>query len=604
MLEEQYDASIERIQELEIRHDRAVKSGNMLGMLTSLRSGVDILPRHIAAWGSRYSSLHELRPRFLEPRSYALAALAGDEDLLLRMDDLYRNHLPGFDASATPTFLAVAGAVRDTLQAEGSIEKFALRRRFPRTHWHYPADILNVGVRTKMVFLTTTAGRSEYSLTEPEEPKDRGSAKAPTLGPSLATSDVGLLDVRYVTIQGVERDPFERFEMDTFEERRTDPGKRVLPKNERRAFSPNCLVFAETTWLTTVERESDGLEFAVVEVLDRGGVVLSEIRIRLPKYGFRFHKPLGDALVMIDERLNVTVFTQYGVVASSSSLWSNVDFRAAFKTSAAQSKRDQAILDASASVLHDLLVFTVSNRVFVYRLSGERLAGFRLPQAPMPHISRLLSELSPEKQEAWDSRRAEALRNAGLPPHASRRQAMSALDENVPARRAGSDSFARVTRSLDAKDYVPYEPPLDFEFAAPDEARFARPTRDGSGVWIAGKSGLLLRVNLSSLIEEAWVVPSAPAQLVEAEWGIWGVQGNGIFFLRDGEPPHFYAIDGVQPETISQNRLVSMRGKDGKVIDLVDRVQTRFEISGRHILSIEIDSVPVVDTTTTRYSIR
>lgn len=51
MLEEQYDASIERIQELEIRHDRAVKSGNMLGMLTSLRSGVDILPRHIAAWG-------------------------------------------------------------------------------------------------------------------------------------------------------------------------------------------------------------------------------------------------------------------------------------------------------------------------------------------------------------------------------------------------------------------------------------------------------------------------------------------------------------------------------------------------------------------------
>lgn len=287
MLEEQYDASIERIQELEIRHDRAVKSGNMLGMLTSLRSGVDILPRHIAAWGSRRSSLHELRPpRFLEPRSYALAALAGDEDLLLRMDDLYRNHLPGFDASATPTFLAVAGAVRDILQAEGSIEKFALRRKFPRTHWHYLADILNVGVRTKMVFLTTTAGRSEYSLTEPEEPKGRGSAKAPTLGPSLATSDVGLLDVRYVTIQGVERDPFERFEMDTFEERRTDPGKRVLPKNERRAFSPNCLVFAETTWLTTVERESDGLEFAVVEVLDRVGSSSPKPGFVFPSTGF------------------------------------------------------------------------------------------------------------------------------------------------------------------------------------------------------------------------------------------------------------------------------------------------------------------------------
>lgn len=602
VLEERYYASIVRIRELETRHDRAIESGNMLGMLTSLRSGLDSLPRHIAAWVAVQDSSHVLSPtRFLEPRSYALAALAGDEGLLLQMDDIYRNHLPGFDADATPTFLTVAGAVKDILQAEGSSEKYALRRRFPRAHWRYLADILNVGVRTGTIFLTTIAGKSEYSLTQPEAPKDPAPAKAPTLGPGLVASAVSLLDVRYVSIQGVERDPFERFEMDPFEERHTDPGKHVL--HERRAFSPICLVFAETTWLTTVERESGGTEYAIVEVLDRGGVVLSQRRIRLPKRGLQFHKSLSDSLVMMDEHLNVTVLTQYGDVASYYSLWSNVDFRAAFKTLTADTKRDRAILDASASVLHDLLVFTVSNRVFVYRLNGERVAVFRLPQAPMPHMSRLLRELSPERQVAWESRRAEVLRSAGLPPEASRRQAMSALDADVPTRHEGSDSFARVTRSLDSENYVPYEPPLDLNLAALDEARFARPTRDGAGVWISGKSGLLLRVNLSSLIEEAWVLPSQPDQLVEAEWGTWGMQGTGIFFLRDGEPPHFYAIDGVRPATISQNRLVSSRGKVVKVFDLVNRVQTMVEIPGRHILSCEIDSVAVVDTTSTRYSI-
>jgi hypothetical protein len=482
-------------------------------------------------------------------------------------------------------------------EARGRVERFDLRRLFEREQWDHLTMALAALLSFERLFKTVEDGKSYFYAARPEA-KDAAPV-APLAALGEPASPARVIDLAFVSLHGREHAPHDDYEARRFELVDVAVTKTRSPTEARRPRAVTTLLVADRTWLVSEDKRSDGTIDVSAEVRDERGSLIATSRlksVRLP-----LHALAADALVSVDKALNLKVFDRDGEQRGGFALASSSAIRAAFKP-AAKAHPTPWILSATASLDLDMLTFGVLDHVFVHRLStGESLDTFRLPG--FFYTRSRYSDEDEEWAQAQEAKRLERLPDAldavGLPRDATRRQIASAVDASG---RVGRASFfggsVRVGGSRRGSKTA-YED-LDDIFGGLhlDQVEVVQTTRDGTALWISGRSGILIRYNLSGFVEEAWLLPHAAHLLVETDWGIWGTCLNDVFFLQPGAEPEVYKTNDQGGTMISRDLLLSRVLHQGQLVNLRNRTVGYFDLKGTVRARYLRDGKLVIETPT------
>lgn len=403
------------------------------------------------------------------------------------------------------------------------------------------------------------------------------------LGRNEAPMRVTPIDLSFATVHGTERAIGEPYETMSFLPTGVRSEKRRLPTTSRRPRALTALPFARHTWLFEGTKTAGTAQNIRGVVVDLSGEQVGHFAaddVRLPA-----HALTSDALVSHEKNGRLRVLTETGHEISQWSSLKSPSLVAAHRPAARHLPLWQTSRSVTASVQHDLLLASVLDHVFIYRLStGAQVASYRLPGYFLKR-SAFHSEEAEARMQSRERESARAVPNLlaslGLPEDATPRQIASAVDASgVIGRALTLGGSIRVvgkrkapTSAFDELDDIHYGLQLDW-------VELVQLSRDATALWVSSKSGLILRFNLAGFVEHAWVLPNAATSIVEAEWGTWGIAGRDLFYLSPNEAPEVFGIGDHQPRVLSADHAYGRMLSDFRLIKMGTKELGIFEQKG------------------------
>lgn len=576
---------VSRMFDLGRLYEKALGTGDMGKAMRVFRSALNEVPDHMGDW-LVWTAQMKAKARedysfipLLSRNAYPYLVVFDDPDLLDQFDGLMSTYSVHFEPNDRAEFVAVVAQVRDEITTRRKVERFELRRLFRRDQWDHVAMTLYALISLGEVFKTIEDGKTYLHPEKPEAPE----TAAPIALAALAEPEaqVRVIDLSFVTVYGQEHAPHADYPKSRFESAEVTVKKTRTPMDSRRPRALTTLLVGDRTWLISEDKRSDGKLDASVEILDAAGEFVGSARlqdVRLPQNALA-----TDALVSVDKALNLKVFDRDGQQRGGFALAGSAAVKAAFAP-AAKAYPTPWVSSATASLELDLVTFAVLDHVFVHRLTtGECLDAFRLPG--YFYTRSRYSDEDEEWAQNQEAKRLERLPDAldavGLPRDATRRQIASAVDASGHVGRASffGGSVRVVGRRRGGK--TAYEDLDDiFNGLHLDQVEVVQASRDGTALWIAGRSGILLRYNLAGFVEEAWLLPNAAHLVVETEWGTWGISHNDVFYLKPGVEPELFDINDQGGTLISRDLMLSRVLHQGMLVDLRDRTVGYFDLKG------------------------
>lgn len=567
----------DRIFELSSQLERARSERSAQFAVATLREALRLMEQSYTSpeRERRHLSPQEWYP-FLNGNMQALAAAFDDEVCLALLESLSRRFRPEVDFSEFEHDREIVTRVKTYIATEPGVSLNDLRKKFTREERVRLRDI-----RWWMELRGDFAGEAARNVRTGEWARRQNSHRIrarPTFREKMSPVKPVPIDLTLSPPPlGEQRDrhmPDERHDR-PFRMRAGHSEPLLLPREGRHPRKIATVVFEGANWLVGADWNSNALGFDL-ELKNAEGVTTGTRHI--DSLGSFHTEPDADAAVIMDETLGITVLDKEATVHLEVGLWNNPDLNSAIKGMRGI-KRAAMMRSVSVSVAKRLVCFSALDQVFVFTFDGEPVAAFRMP--PEIKDRPWYDDDDDKRMSRVDARRL-ALIDEGLSPHLDVAQVASYL----AAHRVwtGNDSNPTITHGYGP---VPDLTPRQQLLSAIGEMKtqwvyYSRLTADGTGLWIGGYSGLLLRMRFDGTVEGSWWLPQAPTRLVEADGGAFGISGDNIFKIQVGKAPTVqHAKLAVVPHLITKRLILGGGNSDHYIYDPSGWTVTEHHAKGR-----------------------
>jgi hypothetical protein len=539
--------------------------------------------------------------------TFAVAAVFEAEAVIALMKELAIRFAPSLDITQFSSDIEIVRRVRKLIQTNGEMYVKDLRASFTKEERVRLRDIRWWMQLNGEFYRDDRDGQTWLLATKPNPVAQISKVASPTLRSGLHPFQADLIDISRLpeplgttTWRGQPKEKEENGQ--PFHLVVGHLEKKLLAPPLRHARPQTTLQLRTKFWLLApTAYRAEGRTTTQLEVHDSNGALLTTHEII--NIGKLYSSPQDDAVVDVDEFLNVVVYDDLGREVASFGLLDNPEVRAVTAKNR-EISADVLLRNATANIERRRFMFTVMDQAFVCNFDGTPVAAWRLPAvngSVIPHFDDPVDREHALKSEYRPPLLEEALDELGLPKNLGLRQAASYLDSHGEP--VSNENAA----------YYGGPPPMDG--AAPiDKLReslvqlrhdwiyFAKFAISGDSIYLGGHSGLLIKVNFDQVIEGMWWLPTSPKNLIELDSGVWGIAGTHIFEILPDHSPVLSQLGFGDIRFITTTRLVTREQGRYSVIDIDSWSVAHPELPTNIRALYEVNGVLTFETTTSTIS--